>query len=97
MARHSELPWEFDFEMDVVLDSSGDVIYDLTSSALSGAVDTANAEFIVRSVNSHDDLVGSVKLLMSWIDNWGPEFMSEAEWRVDRATIEATLAAVEKP
>lgn len=32
--------------------------------------DEANTEFIVRAVNSHDDLVKAVERWLSWCDDW---------------------------
>lgn len=58
------------------------------------SIGAANAAFIVRAVNSHEALVKALTDVMTWIDNWSPEFTQDDEWPADRDAASAALASV---
>ncbi|WP_442577841.1 hypothetical protein ACSBOB_20050 [Mesorhizobium sp. ASY16-5R] len=56
----------------------------------------ANAAFIVRACNAHDQLVEALKQVMGWISNWSPNFETDEEWQtVAKPQILAAIAKAE--
>ncbi len=43
----------------------------------------------------NEDLIDSLKEVMSWINNWSPEFTYEDEWTKTQNNAEAALAKAE--
>lgn len=59
MAEHSPTPWQFDGE-DALFDRDGELVGDMglfTDEPLA-----ANAAFIVKAVNNHDEAIGFLEL-----------------------------------
>ncbi len=56
-----------------------------------------NAAFMHRAANCHHELVAALKLVMTWIDNWSPDFIADEEWPEDEARISAALTKAEAP
>lgn len=57
---HTPTPWEHDKQSDCILDGEGRVIVSSYESEHNLENDTANAAFIVKACNSHDDLVAAL-------------------------------------
>lgn len=60
---HTPTPWVHDRQSDCILDNGGNVIVSPYESEHNIDNDTANAAFIVKAVNAHDDLVAALKAL----------------------------------
>lgn len=51
----------------------------------------------VRLIAAAPDLLLALNQVMSWIDNWSPEFVNDEEWPADRDKVRAAIAkATEK-
>lgn len=68
--EHSPLPWSayggrIDFKYDI-WDAYGNCVADVETGFVDEATNCANAEFIVRACNSHEELVQAAKLLLTF-------------------------------
>lgn len=45
-----------------------------------------------RLIASAPDMYASLKQVMSWIDNWSPEFSNDPDWPTDRDAAREALA-----
>lgn len=45
-----------------------------------------------RLIASAPDLLCELKRVMSWIDNWSPEFSNDPDWPTDRDAARAAIA-----
>jgi len=72
--EHTPLPWAADYKGTIghIKSVSPDVEgtptvcrYDVTTPSLSESEKMANADFIVRACNSHDDLVRALKVMLA--------------------------------
>lgn len=96
MAEHTEVPWE------LIVDDDGpyitmpkylgedDCLIAVYSSATDPDVRLADAAFIIRAVNNHDQLLAALIGLMERIDDHEPD-----EWTADdRIRNDAARAAI---
>jgi len=73
MSKHTETPYNAQLVTShyqkkyIIQDSVGNVIVS-TPENYDGEKHKANADFIVRACNSHDDLVAACKEALLWID-----------------------------
>lgn len=92
---HTPTPWRLDNpESTLVIGSNERIIADCDHPQLPDTEIEANAAFIVRAVNCHDDLVSALKNVMAMVIGEAPSLAREnCTW--ERA--EAALAKVEQP
>ncbi len=51
---------------------------------------------IARLTKQRDELLKALEQVMSWIDNWSPNFTDDHEWPADRDAAIAAIASVEE-
>jgi hypothetical protein len=60
------------------------------------AEDADDAEKEVKQLREQrDELLAALKRVMSWVDNWSPNFTEDEEWPADRDSATAVIARVE--
>jgi hypothetical protein len=55
----------------------------------------ANAEFIVRACNTHDDLVGALKFVLAFYEPDAGEYLDTEAWKRAHAQAKAAIAKAE--
>lgn len=76
--QHTPTPWEFDKEHSAIIDKNG--------MGIAGNVDDADAAYIVKAVNCHEELVEALQAIMR------PEESRFANMREINAAINNALA-----
>lgn len=51
----------------------------------------ANASFIVKAVNCHEELVAALDEVMTWIRNWDSQLADDPEWFDAAAKVKSVL------
>lgn len=51
----------------------------------------ADALAAAKSFMAINDLVAALKSVMTWVDNWEPEFTNDPEWKYDESKISEAL------
>lgn len=99
MNAHTSTPWHLGSDKLTVFADCGQIIREpATGKFLQAPVDVemANAAFIVRACNSHDELVEALKQVMGWISNWSPNFETDEDWQtVAKPQILSAIAKAE--
>lgn len=65
-AKHSPLPWKCTREC--IIDNANAPVAECDALALSQRMDEANAAFIVRAVNAHDELIAALERIAAFDD-----------------------------
>jgi hypothetical protein len=91
--QHTPTPWGVD---GVYVERKGDErLVTLANCSHSPRIDIptakANAEFIVRAVNAHDDLLSALAAALEWIDAVPPETVLPTMPGFDRDDVNALL------
>ena len=88
MTKHTAAPWHHGgYEIQ---DDKGALICNL--SGWRGEQQTlANARLIAAA----PELLEELKQVMTWIDNWSPEFTYDPDWSVDKEKAQAAIAKAE--
>ena len=88
MTKHTAAPWHHGgYEIQ---DDKGALICNL--SGWRGEQQTlANAKLIAAA----PELLEELKQVMTWIDNWSPEFTYDPDWSVDKEKAQAAIAKAE--
>lgn len=106
MSAHSPLPWAVKRfapgdewmvdpgRCDGVYDADGDPVISTDSGVYSPNLVTA--DFIVRAVNCHDDLLAALKSTLDWLSSFSmPPAATIAEKQDHMAILEAAIAKAE--
>ena len=88
MTKHTAAPWHHGgYEIQ---DDKGALICNL--SGWRGEQQTlANARLIAAA----PELLEELKQVMTWIDNWSPEFTYDPDWSIDKEKAQAAIAKAE--
>jgi hypothetical protein len=82
--KHTPTPWYcIDGDIFHKMDRIGTTEHFTNSKA----EDFANAKIMAAA----PDLLEALQLVMSWIDNWSPNFSDDEEWIADESKIKATI------
>ncbi len=68
MTTHTPTPWNLNPKAVLVIESEGITVASCGNANVIRDQWEANAAFIVRAVNAHDELLRVVKALESWVD-----------------------------
>lgn len=52
---------------------------------------------IIKLKDQNRELLAALKLVMSWVENWSPEFTQDDEWAIDASRISAAIAKATQP
>lgn len=70
MTKRSELPWAFEKKSygEYIVDPRGGCVAGMVSitGSVGDEINKANAAFLTRAVNAHDDLVAALKAMVEW-------------------------------
>ena len=97
MSQHTQTPWRLhDMESATIVDCfNHSTIADCNGSHRSGDFNVANAMYIIKCVNMHDELVHSGAAFLQWFrDFMGNEAMSEIN-SIALNAFESALAKVQ--
>lgn len=56
-----------------------------------------DTEANARLIAAAPELLDALRIVMSWIDNWDPNFTLDAEWPADRDSARAAIAKATQP
>lgn len=57
-----------------------------------GQVTDEAFEALVKAARERSELLAALELVMSWIDDWDPDFIHDEDWICDSANIRFTIA-----
>jgi hypothetical protein len=83
-AKHTPGPWKYEADDNVIIGGDGLIMTWQTRSIDVGVAERdANAEFIVRACNSHDDLMAALEDMMAWARAVSDEYIDGGDLRED--------------
>ena len=93
MSAHTPGPWHISgpFNNETFRVSGSHTLYLEVRPDPDGYVIGAN-EPNARLIAAAPDLLSEFKRVMSWIDNWSPEFSNDPDWPTDRDAARAAIA-----
>jgi hypothetical protein len=92
--NHTPTPWKA--ERWLIMDMSNRRIAE-ASIGITGEIDLANAAFIVRACNSHDELIEVLKDAILEIEYLHDKFKTTGSGNATLAKIDAAIAKAEQP